>query len=147
MFLYHTWNMEPSDHRWNRGWLAGWRRVHGLFQGFRQGASRSVEVQFVNFIWWIAFVLDGVLSDRSNTTCQIRGLFVRIDSMSFRSAAGESLGTDILHFGYQRSIGHLLKCKCVGIRWRSEAFYDDKVCRGLPAVSKGSRPFERVVPQ
>jgi hypothetical protein len=42
------------------------RRVHRLFQGFRQGVSRSVEFQFVNFIWWVAFVLDEVLSDRSN---------------------------------------------------------------------------------
>jgi hypothetical protein len=29
----------------------------------------------------------GVLSDRSDTTCQIRGLFVRIDTMSFRGSA------------------------------------------------------------
>jgi hypothetical protein len=28
--------------------------------------SRSVEVQFVNFIWLVAFVLDGVASDRSS---------------------------------------------------------------------------------
>jgi hypothetical protein len=42
---------------------------------------------FVNFIWWSAFVLDGVLLDRSNTTCQIGGLLVRIDSMSFRNSA------------------------------------------------------------
>jgi hypothetical protein len=41
------------------------------FQGLRQGASRSVEVKIFNFIWWVAFVLDGVLSDRSNTTSQI----------------------------------------------------------------------------
>jgi hypothetical protein len=45
-------------------------------------------------------VLDGVLSDRSDTACQIRELFVQIDSMSFRDSAGESLGTDILHFGF-----------------------------------------------
>jgi hypothetical protein len=47
--------------------------VHRLVQSFRQGASRSVEVQFINIIWWIAFVLDGVLSDRSDTACQIVG--------------------------------------------------------------------------
>jgi hypothetical protein len=62
-------------------------------------ASRSVEVQFVYFIWWVAFVLDGVLSDRSNTTCQIGTLFVRIYPMSSQSSTGESLGTNILHFG------------------------------------------------
>jgi hypothetical protein len=67
--------------------------IHGLFQGFRQGASRSVKVQFVNFISWVVFVLDVVLSDRSDTTCQIRGFFVRIDSLSFRGSAGESLGS------------------------------------------------------
>jgi hypothetical protein len=32
--------------------------------------------------------------------CQIRGLFVRLDSISFRGSARESLGTNILHFGY-----------------------------------------------
>jgi hypothetical protein len=35
-------------------------------------------------------VLDGVLSDRSNSTCQIGVLFIRIDSMSFRGSAGQS---------------------------------------------------------
>jgi hypothetical protein len=84
--LSHTKKTQPS--------------VHRLFQGFRQGASWSVEVQFVNFIWWVAFVLFGVLSDRSDTTCQIGGIFVRIDSMSFLGSAGQSLGTNILHFGY-----------------------------------------------
>jgi hypothetical protein len=29
------------------------------------------------------------LSDRSDTTCQISGLFVEIDSMSFRGSAGD----------------------------------------------------------
>jgi hypothetical protein len=73
----------------------GWK-VEG-FQGFRQSASRSVEVQFVNVIWWVALVLDGVLSDRSNTTYQIGVLFVGIDLMSLRGYAEE---TNILHFGY-----------------------------------------------
>jgi hypothetical protein len=49
---------------------------------------------------WFAFVLDGVLSDRSNTMCQIEGLIVRIDSMSFRGSTRESLETDIFHFGF-----------------------------------------------
>jgi hypothetical protein len=81
----------------------GWQVDDRLFQGFRQGASRSNEVRFVNFICWGTFVLDVVLSDshdRSKTTCQIGGLFFRIDSMSFRGFAGESVRTDILHFVY-----------------------------------------------
>jgi hypothetical protein len=45
-------------------------------------------------------VLDGVLSDRSNTMCQIEGLIFRIDSMSFRGSTRESLETDIFHFGF-----------------------------------------------
>jgi hypothetical protein len=45
--------------------------------------------------WCVAFVLDGVLSDKSDTTCQIGGLFVPIDSMSFWGSAGESLGTNM----------------------------------------------------
>jgi hypothetical protein len=45
-------------------------------------------------------VLDGVLSDRSARLCEIGGLFVRIDSMSYRGSTRESLGTNILHFGY-----------------------------------------------
>jgi hypothetical protein len=88
------------------GFVKGCSTVSNLVQftngviGVIEGASRSVKVQFVNFNWWVAFVLDGVLSERSNTMCQIRELFVRIDSMSFRGSAGESLGTNILHFGY-----------------------------------------------
>jgi hypothetical protein len=40
----------------------------------------TVEVQFVNFIWWFAFVLDGVLSDRSDTMCQIGGIRIESDN-------------------------------------------------------------------
>jgi hypothetical protein len=35
-----------------RNYSRKWYAI-GLFQGFRQGASRFVEVQCVNFIWWV----------------------------------------------------------------------------------------------
>jgi hypothetical protein len=43
----------------------GWQ-VDGVYTDFSK-AFDSLTVQFINFIWWVAFVLDGVLSDRSNT--------------------------------------------------------------------------------
>jgi hypothetical protein len=62
-------------------------KVDGVYTDFSK-ALKSVEVQFINFIWWFAFVFDEVISDRSNTTCQLGGLFVRVDSISFRDFTG-----------------------------------------------------------
>jgi hypothetical protein len=88
----------------------GWQ-VDGVYTDISK-ALKSVEVQFINFIWWFAFVLDGVLSDRSKTTCQFDGrLFVRVNSIFFRGFAEESFETNFFHFGYKRRIGPLGKCE------------------------------------
>jgi hypothetical protein len=75
----------------------GWQwQVDGVYTDFFKAFDRVLHgLLKLNF----AFVLDGVLSDRSNPTCQIGGLFVRIDSNSFWTSTGESLGTNILHSG------------------------------------------------
>jgi hypothetical protein len=69
---------------------------------FRQSASPSVEVQLFNFIWWFIFVLDGVLSDWSETIVSNWGT---IYSLQFNLIPElETLGTIIIHFGYEKSI-------------------------------------------
>jgi hypothetical protein len=83
---------------------------------------------FVNFIWWSAFVLDGVLSDRSNTTCQTGGLFVRIDSMSFPDSASHlgpiffildingafDIFENVSVLGYADGLKLCMTIKCIG---------------------------------
>jgi hypothetical protein len=75
-------------------------------------------------------LLHGVLSDKSNTTCQIGGLFVRIDSMSFSGVPqGSHLGTiffildingaldifeDVSVLGYADDLKLFMTIKCIG---------------------------------
>jgi hypothetical protein len=71
-------------------------------------------------------VLDGVLYDRPYTTCQIEGLLVRIDPISFWGPAGESLEANTIHFVLEHA-------------YDLKLFMTIKTS-GFPAVSKGSRP-------
>jgi hypothetical protein len=95
----------------------GWQ-IDGVYTEFSKAFDRVLYglLKLNLSILFGRLLLCWIGSDRSDTTCQIRGLFVRIDSMSIRGSAGESLGTNILHFGYLRGIGPLQKCECVEIR-------------------------------
>jgi hypothetical protein len=79
------------------GEFEDWWQVDGVYSHFSKAFERVLH-GLLKFN--LSIFVDGVLSDRSNTMRQIGRLFVRIDSMSSRGSAGESLGTNILHFGY-----------------------------------------------
>jgi hypothetical protein len=73
-----------------------------VYAEFSKGSTRVLHgmLKFNLSILFVGLLLCFVLSDRSNTACQIGGLVVQIDSMSFRGSARELLGSNILHFGY-----------------------------------------------
>jgi hypothetical protein len=113
----------------------------------RQGAHGLLKLNLTILFGGLLLFWIGSYPTGQTQPIQFGGLFVRIDSMSFRVSAGESFGTNILHFGYWWGIEPLWEFECVEIRWRSKTFYDHKMHLGFPAVSKGSRPFRRVMPQ